>query len=440
MAEKRKVLVITYYWPPSGGSGVQRWMFFCKHLPDFGFEPYVITVDEKKASYKFIDESFTKKVEHVKVYRTNTLEPLSFYSKIIGGDRRQNIPQGFAGESDPSFFQRVSRFIRGNFFLPDARKGWNRFAYKKALEVIERENIDCVITTGPPHSTHLVGLKLKKKLNNIRWIADFRDPWTEVYYNRMLYKSTVAKKIDNALEAQVLNAADLILTIGPGMKKLLQKKLAPNQGDKVYFIYNGYDKEAFINLKGEKSREVFTVCHLGILSEHQPITAFLLALKQLIERVPEIGKKIKLQFVGKISPAILAEVKSVLQSIQMEVVEYIPHKKALDYMMNADLLFNSFAVAQESEIVISGKLMEYIATGNPIIGLGHPTGDAAELLKNMEYAHVFDRSEVANIASFIEKIYNNWLNKKEYKAQDIEQYSRYETTRQLAAILKKLGV
>ena len=138
----KKVLVITYYWPPGGGSGVQRWMYFCKYLPQFGIEPYVVTVVEKKASYKFTDLTLAEKVKDIKAYKTNTFELLKLYSKILGGDTQSDIPIGFSGEDNPNFFQKVSRFIRGNFFIPDARIGWNSFSYKKAQEIIKKENIN----------------------------------------------------------------------------------------------------------------------------------------------------------------------------------------------------------------------------------------------------------------------------------------------------------
>ncbi len=158
-------------------------MYFSRYLKEFGIEPIVITVDPEEASYKFLDRKFLDHVKDVQVYRTSTMEPLKFYSKMVGGDERAEIPQGFAGESKPGLFRKISRFIRGNFFIPDARKGWNRFAYSQAEELIKREKIDVVITNGTPHSTHLAGLKLKKKFG-VKWICDLRDPWTEAYYNK----------------------------------------------------------------------------------------------------------------------------------------------------------------------------------------------------------------------------------------------------------------
>ena len=431
-----KVLVITYYWPPSGGSGVQRWMFFCKYLPSYGIEPYVITVDENNASYKFSDKTLIENVKDVKTYRTRTLEPLKFYSKIVGGDVKTNIPLGFSGEEKPSTFQKVSRFIRGNFFIPDARIGWNFFAYKKAEKVIKENKIGIIITTGPPHSSHLIGLKLKENLK-IKWIADFRDPWTEIYYNQLLYKREFSKNKDVKLEKKVLENADIILTVGPSMKEHLQEKLK-SEKDKFFFVYNGYEEESFEKIQRRKSKDKFVVCHIGILSTSQPITALLTALSKAYKENDEICKFLKLQFIGKVSSEIINEVKEIIPDVEFDIINYLPHKEALEYMINADLLFNSLAEMKNSKLLISGKLMEYIATGNPIICLGNPHGDAAELLKEFEFAEVFDRKDVDGIYEFLLYIFKNWKNNVNFKSNNILKYTRKETTNQLSQLIKKL--
>ncbi|MDQ3019947.1 MAG: glycosyltransferase [Bacteroidota bacterium] len=433
----KKILVITYYWPPSGGSGVQRWMYFCQYLPEFGIEPYIITVDEKKASYKFIDKTFESKVKNLKVYRTNTFELLKFYSKIIGGGEQKNIPLGFSGEEKPNTFQKISRYIRGNFFIPDARIGWNKFALAEAKKIITENGIDTVITTGPPHSTHLMGLNLKKLLN-IKWIADFRDPWTEIYYNKLLYRNNFSIKKDIALEYRVLNEANLVLTIGPSMREHLQQRLKKDN-EKFYFIYNGYDLEAFKEIKQIKDKKKFTICHIGILSESQPISTFIDALKKAFSETNEMKKYVKLQFVGRVSPSIITEIKDNLPGIEVELVEYLPHKKSLEYMTNADLLFNSLAEMENSKLLISGKLMEYIATGNPILCLGHPEGDAAKLLEEIDDARVFDRNDKEGVYNFVNFIFNKWKISSNLIKKDYTKYSRHHTTQQLSELIKNLN-
>ena len=432
----KKVLILTYYFPPSGGSGVQRWMYFSKYLKDFGIEPFVLTVDPEKASYKFLDKEFLEHVKDVKVYRTSTSEPLKLYSKIVGGDERAEIPQGFAGESKPGLFRIISRFIRGNFFIPDARKGWNRYALRKAEELILREKIDLVITNGTPHSTHIVGLKLQKKFG-IRWICDLRDPWTEAYYNKDLYRTIFAKYIDESLEQRVLANADMVRTIGPGVAKLLRQKISAADQAKVRYVYNGYDAQLFAGLEKHPTSN-FTVLHLGILSENQPILPFIMALKNVIDLVEGMKDKTILLFVGKVSPSIVAQVKEYLPEINLTQVDYVPHQEAVQYMLDANLLLNSLAETKESELLISGKLMEYVATGNPILVLGNPLGDAAQLLNEFDHAEVFARSNQMGIEKFLKQIYIDWTKGIQYKKSQLSIHSRYETARQYAGLIDEL--
>lgn len=432
----KKVLIISYYYPPSGGSGVQRWMYFSKYLGEFGIDPYIITVDEKHASYKFIDNKFLEHVKDVHVYRTKTLEPLRMYSKMLSGDERLSIPQGFAGESKPGLFRKLSRFIRGNFFIPDARIGWNRYAYHKAKEIIEKENIELVITNGTPHSTHLIGLKLKKKLG-VKWICDLRDPWTEAYYNKDLFRTSIARTIDARMEREVLAKADMVTTIGPGMVKLLNKKLPSGEHSKVHFVYNGYDAELFKGLEKQPTNK-FVILHLGILSESQPILSFIKVLKSVIDQVEEMKNNLIVRFVGKVSPSILSEMNQYIPEVNYEQIDYVPHSEAIQYMLNANLLLNSLADTQESELLISGKLMEYVASGNPILVLGNPEGDAANLLKTVDRAKVFDRQNTNGMDSFLIDIYSRWSGGERYPKGDFYMYSRHETTRIYAKLIDEL--
>ncbi|HLG35252.1 MAG TPA: glycosyltransferase [Bacteroidia bacterium] len=431
----KKVLIITYYWPPGGGSGVQRWLYFSKYLTDFAFEPYIITVDEKNASYKFIDESLNEQVQGIKVFKTTTIEPLRFYSRLLSGNEHDAIPQGFAGEKSSGVFQRISRFIRGNFFIPDARRGWNYFAFRTAKQIIESENISFVITTGPPHSTHLIGLKLKKKYN-LKWLADFRDPWTEVYYNKLLFRTWLAKFADAQLEKKVLRNADVVLTIGPSMKKLLAEKVAEEKS-KFHFIYNGFDEDIFKKLIPAKSRDCFTICHVGILGESQPITSFLEAVKKLFQSNPEASAMIKFKIVGKVSSSIIREINQMVPQLKLEVTEYVPHADAIQQMLNADLLLNSLAETENSELLISGKLMEYVASRTPILCLGNLKGDAADLLRHLEFAIVKARGNVEEIYSYVDLIFSRWRRNlpSENAIGSINNYSRLETARQLAELI-----
>jgi glycosyltransferase involved in cell wall biosynthesis len=431
---------LTYYWPPSGGSGVQRWMFFSSYLPQFNIQPVIITVEPTYASYKFIDSSFGDRVSSLRVIRTKSKEPFNLYSKLTGKSKQEAIPQGFSGESDPTLIQKISRFIRGNFFIPDARIGWKKYATEAAEKLILDEKIDLVITTGPPHSTHLAGLYLKKKYN-LKWIADFRDPWTELYYNKLLYRTTFARNRDRRLESDVINKADIVLSVGPSMLEMLKSKASESKSDpyKFRYILNGFDESVFNVASFNKDEKFFTILHLGVLSDNQPIDGFVDALKKISLEHPDYFKKFKLKLTGKVSPNIINAVRIKLPDLTLVISEYLNHKEAINEMVNADLLFNSLADAPESKYLISGKLMEYITTGNPVLCLGNPEGDAAKLLSISPDAVVIERYNKNAIFDFVFKVFIEWLNGKRNSSLNIlEKYTRKNTTAELAQLINKL--
>ena len=268
--KKGGVIILTYYWPPSGGSGVQRWMYFSKYLKELGWKPFVITVDQKKASYPVLDNSLEKIVKDIKVIKTSTNEPLKFFSFLTTGGFRKGIPQGEV--KNRGLFNKLSNYIRSNYFIPDARLGWVDFAYRECKKLIIKNNIKHVITTGPPHSTHLIGLKIKKDFE-IKWTVDFRDPWVNIFYNKnfLFTKKSINKQKE--LEKKVLNNANLVLTtIGGDLKEQLQLK-APNQNFAV--VPNGYDDVLINKIKSEKSKKYFHIVYTGLLTKNHPYVHFL---------------------------------------------------------------------------------------------------------------------------------------------------------------------
>ena len=278
---------------------------------------------------------------------------------------------------------------------------------------------------------------MKRKLG-VKWICDLRDPWTEAYYNKDLYRKSLARYLDQRLEKEVLLNADMVTTIGPGMAKLLKSKLPATEQSKVHFIYNGYDAELFKGLEKQPGSD-FTILHLGLLSENQPIYPFIAALKIVLAKVDGMSQKISILFVGKVSPSIIKEVEEALPAVNFSQVDYVPHAEAIQYMLNANLLLNSLAETSESELLISGKLMEYVATGNPVCVLGNPAGDAARLLSTVDRAEVFSRTDQTGMEKFIEMIYLKWLKGERYEKSNLSIHSRYETTRLYAILINNLG-
>ncbi|MGB8491633.1 MAG: glycosyltransferase, partial [Bacteroidales bacterium] len=233
----QKVLIITYYWPPGSGAGVQRWLKFSKYLPQYGWEPVILTVDPAYATYPALDDTLNNDVPaQLKVHKTKARDYFRLYKK----DKSKIPSSGFAADTDKTFAGWLARFIRGNFFIPDPRRGWNKYALIKAVRLIEEEGIVNVITTSPPHSTQLIGLRLKKRFPGIRWIADLRDPWTDIYYYDQFHPTRFSKWIDINFEKRVLRSADLIITVGKSLKELFASKIA-GQKDKIEIVPNGYD-------------------------------------------------------------------------------------------------------------------------------------------------------------------------------------------------------
>ena len=252
----KRILIITYYWPPSGGAGVQRWVKLSKYFSKQGIVPYIITVDPARASYALLDPSLNDDVDAaVKIIRTSTNEPYGIYKAIT---RKKEIPfGGFTNEEkELKFSQKFTRFVRGNLFLPDARVGWNKFAYRAACKLIEAEKIEAVITTSPPHSTQLVGLKLKRKYN-LPWLADLRDPWTGIYYYDKLYLTGFSKRRDAKMERHVLENADGVVVVSDDIRKNLLTKSEKLEGEKFHVIPNGFDAEDFEKVVAEKKENDF---------------------------------------------------------------------------------------------------------------------------------------------------------------------------------------
>lgn len=412
----KKVLLITYYFPPSGGAGVQRWLKTIKYLIEFGVEAIVLTVDPAVASYPQVDESLCADVpSSLNVYTTKTKEILSLYKRV---SPNKQVPYGgFANEPNPTLLQKISRFIRGNFFLPDPRRGWNKYALAKARQIIESEGITTVITTSPPHSTQLIGFELKKQYPNINWVADLRDPWTDIYYNSDLYPTRWANKRNLRYERLVLLGADQIITVSEQCKRLFAQKA--DVAEKIAVVPNGYDEKDFINStiinKKEKITPNYILSYVGVLAPQHN----LLPLKALVS-----GRKdILLRFVGVVSEEIQQEIKS--WGVQAEFIPYVNHKQAIAYMRASDALLLFIPNVPNNEGILTGKLFEYLASGRKILLFGPENGDAMHLI-----------SECGAGACYTENFCLDKFLNQDYTGNDnIKLYSRRALAQKIASLL-----
>jgi glycosyltransferase involved in cell wall biosynthesis len=402
----RKLVVLTYYWPPSGGSGVQRWVYFTHYLKTLGWEPIVITVDPEQASYPQEDKSLQALTKDIRVIRTATREPIRGYARWFG---KGSIPQGEVPQQH--FFQRIAAFIRGNFFIPDARKGWIPFAQKALRTILEKESVEWVISTGPPHSTHLTVESLRHTFN-FRWLVDFRDPWSELFYNRQFYRLPFAVRKDRAYEQEILQHADAVLTtVGGELHQQLQVK-APKQ--RFFALPNGFDANAFAQHQRSLRQGEFHLVYTGLLTRNQAYPALLKALQQMKNGLP-----LRVSLAGQMELSLVKALQTALPEATIDYHGYLPHAQALTLMHSADVLIN-FIFEGAHKQMISGKLLEYMATGVPVLSLGDPESEAGQLLAQGAAAAMIAPSDTQQLIAFLEKAQQQkgqWINNFPNKTQ-----------------------
>lgn len=426
----KKVLIFTYYWPPAGGAGVQRWLKFTKYLKEFKIEPIIITVDEASSSYTQIDESLNIEIDsEQRVYKTKSFEPLNIFSFFAG---KKNVPYaGFANVNKKTTLQTISRFIRGNFFIPDPRKGWNKYAIKQASLLLQQEKINTIITTGPPHSTHLIGRELKKKFK-VRWICDMRDPWTDIYYYKDLLHIKTIKKIDASLEKKVFIESDEIITVSSGLKEIFTSKSNHIPSQKVHVIPNGYDQCDFKQLASKKNNQLI-ISYVGTMAEiYQPEPFFDAFQQCLINGIP-----IELNLVGKISPIILEEIKNRGLSSNVNMVGQVSHNEAIKHMQSSDILLLLIPNTPDAKGILTGKFFEYLAAKKPIIAHGPIDSDISKILKETNAGEIFNFNDHHNIANKINTIYKEYfIGNRKFESKNIDNYNRKNLTKKLAEIIK----
>lgn len=421
----KKVLIITYYWPPSGGAGVQRWLKFSKYLPEYGWQPVILTVDPRYASYPQRDESLAIEVDPESlVFKTRSFELYNFYKFLSG---KKEVPfGGFANESKVSWAQKVAKFVRGNFMLPDPRKGWNKFAIKKASELILKYNIDTVVTTSPPHSTQLIGLKLKEQFR-IRWIADLRDPWTDIYYYKHFIHTALARQIDLQYERKVIENADMLITVSDDVKHIFVGKSETSVLSKIFVVPNGYDDEDFMNDKvPTETKKIIT--YTGTISEAYDLNGLLEALTRLEDA---LRKDILIRFVGKIQAPIANRFRE--KGFDVELVGYVTHAKSIEYLFRSSILLLVIPKVDNNKGILTGKFFEYLASRKPVLAIGPTDGDLAQIIKETNCGKIFDYEDKKGINRFLkEKLLNP---EPTSDPEQVRWYSRRMLTQQIAGIL-----
>ncbi|CAM1349026.1 glycosyltransferase family 4 protein [Tenacibaculum crassostreae] len=422
-----KVLIITYYWVPAGGSGVQRWLKFVKYLRDFNIEPVVFTVDAP--NYPIIDTSLKKDIpKGIEVVKNFIWEPNDLLSVIKKKETKTSA--GFL-DANPSFFGRVMHYIRANYFIPDARKFWIKPSVNKLKKHLKENSIDAIITTGPPHSLHLIGLQLKKELR-IKWIADFRDPWTDIDYFHQLPLTKKAKSKHHQLEQEVLQCADATLVVGKTMKKNYEKF-----SNNIHVVTNGFDSEVDKKLN-VKLDEKFSITHIGLMNADRNPKILWEALSELSNENTDFAADLEIKLIGKIANEVEEELsKFKFQNIIK--ISYVPHSEVQEYQKTSQVLLLAVNNVPSAKGIITGKIFEYLQAKRPILAIGPKDGDLAEILAKTNAGVIVDFDDKKQLKKEIMRLYADYKKGNlRVDSNNIEQYHRKKLTEQLSIILKQV--
>ncbi len=416
-----KVLLITYYWPPAGGSGVQRWLKFVKYLQDFGITPVVYTVENP--DYPIIDKTLAQQIpKGVEVLKQPIWEPY----KLLSVFHKKNTVKTSAGFLSPNkgILSRIATYVRANYFIPDARMFWIKPSVNYLEEYLRNSKIDAIISTGPPHTTHMIGLALKKKLA-IKWIADFRDPWTEIDYFHQLPLQKRALKKHHKLEQEVLAVADEVLVVGDTMKKAYDK-FSKN----VHVITNGYDGE----LSDTKDIDTqFTITHVGMLNADRNPVVLWNILSELKENYD-----FKIQLIGKVAQEVLDSITTYGLTKVVTVIDYLPHEAVKKYQQKSQVLLLAVNNVPSAKGIVTGKIFEYLQAQRPIIAIAPEDGDLANILRKANVGSVVGFENADKLKGVVEELYFKFKKDTlEVNSVGVEQYHRRALTQQLANIIKK---
>ena len=428
----RKVLIITYYWIPSGGAGVQRWVKFAKYLRDFGWEPVIYTPENPE--YPSVDHSFEKDIPaDVEVIKTPIWEPYNIYRQLTG-KKGQRINAGFISENKKSGWKdKLSIWLRGNLLIPDPRRFWIRPSVKFLEKYLVENGIDTIITTGPPHSMHRIGLGLKEKFPTLRWIADFRDPWTNIDFYKDLNLTVWADAVHHRMEREVIQGADAVLVVSNGMaEEFLQ--MCPKS---LKVITNGYD-ESDVEQVEVTLDEKFTISHIGTLNAARNPRTVWKALSQLCADNKAFEADLQIQLVGKVDFSVLEDISLLGLEASLTKIDYLPHADAIARQQSSHLLLLLINNTANAKGILTGKFFEYLASGRPILGVGPVDGDAAAVLKQTSAGVMVDFDDVEAAKLAIWKYYEQYrAGTLQVNASSVEQFSRRNLTAELVQVLSQ---
>ena len=435
----KRVLIISYYWPPTGGSGVQRWVKFAKYLPAEGWQPVIYTPENPEQLA--VDASLEAEVPtEAEVIRRRIMEPYEMYKKLLrkSGHSKEAVEVNPVNAQNKSFMQKFAMWIRGNFFRPDPRCLWIRPSVKFLKKYLKEHPVDLIVSTGPPQSMHLIGRKLAAE-TGLPWIADFRDPWTKIFYFKHLSMTRATEKWHHRMEKKVLDDATAVVAVSP----LVQQDFQAMTQTPVELITNGFDEcdfaaEKCIEAAGGAGRE-FVITHTGLFAADGNPTVLWDVLAEKCNKDSQFKKLLKIRLIGKTDEQILKAIKDAGLDQNLEDMGYQPHAVAVEQQRKASLLILPLRKEPEYKAVLPGKLFEYLASWRPVLGIGQTDGAMSMILNNTKTGMVLDWEDRTSIGKFIDICWEKHLaGTLMVEDADISQFTRRNLTRRMAQLFDKL--
>lgn len=430
----KNVLIITYYWPPMGGGGVQRWLKTSKYLKNNSdWNPIIFTV--KNAEISIHDNNLEEEVKDLTVLRSSIWEPFKLY-KFITGRRNEAINPGFLKTSDKkSFLDNFSMWIRSNFFIPDAKCFWITPAYKQLKKILKKYKIDVIVSTGPPHTTHLIAMKVKKEYK-IPWLADFRDPWTNIDFYQKLNLSLIADRMHRNYELNVLKNADIVTTVSKSWADDFYKIY----NREIIVINNGFDPEDFA-IKSPKVLDAnFSITHAGSMNGDRNHDVFWKTLKDMCDSLPDFREKLEVKLIGPIDFSVRKSISKYNLNENVTIIDQLTHDKVINHLISSQLLYLPLNNSLNIRGIVPGKTYEYIAAKRPIICIGDTKGDTAKILNQTNSGYIFSFLDSNSLKEKLLYFYSMFKNDEiQVFSKNISIYSRKELSMKFVDIFNKMN-
>ena len=434
----KRVLVISYYWPPTGGSGVQRWVKFAKYLPEEGWQPVIYTPENPEQLA--VDATLEKDVpEEAEIIKTHITEPYEIYKKLLrrSGHSKKAIEVNPVNAQSKSFLQRAAMWIRGNFFRPDPRCMWIRPSVKFLRNYLKEHPVDLIVSTGPPQSMHMIGMKLSQE-TGLPWIADFRDPWTRIFYFKHLSMTRMTEKWHHRMEKKVLDSADVVVAVSP----LVQQEFQAMTQTPVELITNGFDEWDFPRERDNDAAggpdKPFIITHTGLFAADGNPTMLWEALSEKCSKDEAFDKALSIRLIGKTDSQIMEAIKAAGLGEKVTDMGYQPHDLAIREQRKASLLILPLRKEPEYKAVLPGKVFEYLASWRPVLGIGQPDGAMSFILNTTKTGVVLDWDDKASLECFVNLCWERHL-KGELRVEDtdLKEFTRVELTRSMAKLFDR---